>query len=128
VNEQLLKSLIAGGRVMGDRKDKDPLSINVRGKWVGLGNHLPTITEHSTGFWRRWDIVPFNVTIPESRRDPLLAETIIREELSGVLNWALEGLVRLQKRGGFDAVMPKAMSVMLHEAKIETNTVSGVQR
>lgn len=124
VNEQLLKSLIAGERVMVDRKYKDPLSINVRGKWLVLGNHLPTITDHSTGFWRRWDIVPFNVTIPESKRDPLLAETIIREELSGVLNWALEGLVRLQKRGGFDAVMPKAMSQILYEAKIETNSVS----
>lgn len=124
INEQLLKSLIAGERVMVDRKYKDPLSINVRGKWLVLGNHLPAITDHSTGFWRRWDIVPFNVTIPEAKRDPLLAETIIREELSGVLNWALEGLVRLQERGGFDAVMPKAMSQMLYEAKIETNTVS----
>lgn len=124
VNEQLLKSLIAGERVMVDRKYKDPLSLNVRGKWLVLGNHLPTITDHSTGFWRRWDIVPFNVTIPESQRDPLLAETIIREELSGVLNWALEGLVRLQKRGAFDAVLPKAMSQMLYEAKIETNSVS----
>lgn len=123
VNEQLLKSLIAGERVMIDRKYKDPLSLNVRGKWLVLGNHLPAISDHSTGFWRRWDIVPFNVTIPESQRDPLLAETIINEELSGVLNWALEGLVRLQRRGAFDAVLPKAMSQMLYEAKIETNSV-----
>ena len=124
INEQLLKSLIAGERVMIDRKYKDPISINVRGKWLVLGNHMPTVTDHSTGFWRRWDIIPFNVTIAEKDRDPLLAESIIREELPGVLNWALAGLLRLQARGAFDPVLPKAMSAILQQAKVETNSVS----
>lgn len=123
INEQLLKSLIAGERVQVDRKYRDPVSIHVRGKWLVLGNHLPTITDHSTGFWRRWDIVPFGVTIPESERDPLLAERIIATELSGVLAWALEGLMRLQKRGAFEAAVPKAMAEMLLAAKTETNSV-----
>jgi putative DNA primase/helicase len=123
INEQLLKSLIAGERIQVDRKYKDPLSIHVRGKWLVLGNHMPSITDHSTGFWRRWDIVPFGVTIPEAERDPLLAERIIDEELSGVLNWALEGLARLQARGAFDPVLPKAMGALLHEAKSDTNSV-----
>ncbi|AQV95655.1 hypothetical protein BJN34_17380 [Cupriavidus necator] len=123
INEQLLKSLIAGERVFIDRKYKDPLSLCVLGKWLVLGNHLPRIEDHSHGFWRRWDIVPFNVTIPEVEQDPLLAEAIIREELSGVLNWALEGLMRLQKRGSFDPVLPVAMSNALHSARIDTNSV-----
>ncbi|WP_291522042.1 phage/plasmid primase, P4 family [Acidithiobacillus sp.] len=123
IDEQLLKSMIAGEMIQIDRKYRDPLSVPVRGKWIVLGNHLPAITDHSIGFWRRWDIVPFSVTIPERERDPLLAETIIREELSGVLNWALEGLVRLQTRGAFDPVMPQAMRELLHEAKVETNSV-----
>lgn len=123
IDEQRLKSMIAGERIPVDRKYRDPVSIHVRGKWLVLGNHLPAITDHSTGFWRRWDIVPFSVTIPERERDPLLAQTIIREELSGVLNWALEGLQRLQRRGGFDVVMPAAMTLMLREAKADTNSV-----
>ena len=123
IDEQRLKSMIAGERIAVDRKYRDPVSIHVRGKWLVLGNHLPAITDHSTGFWRRWDIVPFGVTIPERERDPLLAQTIIREELSGVLNWALEGLQRLQRRGGFDVVLPAAMSMVLGEAKADTNSV-----
>lgn len=123
INEQMLKSLVAGERVLIDRKYRDPLSIHVRGKWLVLGNHLPTVTDHSVGFWRRWDIVPFVVTVAEAERDPLLAETVIAEELSGVLNWALEGLMRLRRRGGFDPVMPGAMKAMLHDAKVETNSV-----
>jgi putative DNA primase/helicase len=123
MDEQRLKSMIAGELIQIDRKYRDPLSIALQGKWIVLGNHLPAITDHSVGFWRRWDIVPFPVTIPERARNPLLAETIIREELSGVLNWALEGLVRLQTRGAFDPVVPQAMRELLHEAKVETNSV-----
>jgi putative DNA primase/helicase len=123
IDEQRLKSMIAGERIAIDRKYRDPVSIHVRGKWLVLGNHLPAISDHSSGFWRRWDVVPFAVTIPERERVPLLAESIIERELSGVLSWALEGLVRLQSRGGFDPAMPAAMQAMLQEAKADTNSV-----
>lgn len=123
IDEQRLKSMIAGERIAVDRKYREPLSIHVRGKWLVLGNHLPAVTDHSAGFWRRWDVVPFSVTIAERDRDPLLAQSIIHEELAGVLIWALEGLVRLQRRGGFDPVMPVAMQAMLQEAKADTNSV-----
>lgn len=123
INEQTLKSMIAGEKVQIDRKHEKPVSIHVRGKWLVLGNHLPAITDHSVGFWRRWDIVPFGVTVNEIDRDPLLADRIIREEMSGVLNWALEGLIRLQQRGAFDPVLPLPMQNILSDAKRETNSV-----
>lgn len=123
IDEQRLKSMIAGERIPVDRKYREPLSIHVRGKWLVLGNHLPAITDHSSGFWRRWDIVPFKVTIPERERDPLLAQDIIREELAGVLRWALDGLMRLLRRGAFDPVLPAAMASMLQDAKADTNSV-----
>ena len=123
INEQILKSLIAGEKIQIDRKYETPLSTHIRGKWLVLGNHLPAITDHSIGFWRRWDIVPFNVTIKESERDPLLANSIIRTEMPGVLNWALEGLLRLQKRGAFEVTLPVAMQNILSDAKRESNSV-----
>ena len=123
INEQTLKSLIAGERIQIDRKYEKPISIHVRGKWLVLGNHLPTVTDHSIGFWRRWDIVPFNVTIKEGDRDPLLAQGIIDLEMPGVLNWALAGLARLQRRGAFEPVLPEAMQNFLSDAKRETNSV-----
>lgn len=123
IDEQRLKSMIAGERIPVDRKYREPLSIHVRGKWLVLGNHLPAITDHSSGFWRRWDIVPFKVTIPERERDPLLAQDIIREELAGVLRWALDGLMRLLRRGAFAPVLPAAMASMLQDAKADTNSV-----
>ncbi len=123
INEQLIKSMIAGERVQIDRKHRDPLSIHIRGKWVVCGNHLPAVADHSVGFWRRWDIVPFGGTVPPRERDPQLAKRIIETELSGVLLWALEGLLRLLARGGFESDVPAAMAHALQEAKMDTNSV-----
>ena len=123
INEQLIKSMIAGERIQIDRKHRDPLSVHIRGKWIVCGNHLPAVADHSVGFWRRWDIVPFGATVPLKERDPQLAKRIIETELAGVLLWALEGLLRLLARGGFEADIPAAMAHALHEAKIDTNSV-----
>lgn len=125
MNEQNVKSLIAGERVQIDRKYRDPVSVNISAKWLVLGNHLPAITDHSTGFWRRWNIVPFDVVIPEHERNPRLAETIIESELGGVLGWALAGLLRLQLRGRFDTVLPAPMAKLLHELKGQTDSIRG---
>lgn len=123
INEQLLKTMIAGEMLQVDRKYLEPLTAQLLGKWLVLGNHLPAIKDHTSGFWRRWDFVPFSQVIPESRRDPLLVERIKANELSGVLNWALEGLLRLLDRGLFDPQLPEAMQQLLHQAKKDTNSV-----
>jgi len=123
IDENLLKSLIAGEAVLVDRKYRDPITVRLLGKWLVLGNQMPHIADHSDGTWRRWDIVPFDVQIPEHKRDAQLARTIIKNELSGVLNWALEGLVRLNERGRFNPQMPAAMTRMLGAAKTRTNSV-----
>jgi putative DNA primase/helicase len=123
INESVLKSLIAGETVLVERKYKDPISSRINGKFLMLSNHVPEIIDHSDGFYRRLDIVPFDVTIPEHKREPGLAESIIGAELSGVLNWALEGLVRLRRRGRFDPVLPEIMAQMLVSAKCLTNPI-----
>jgi len=123
IDEQTVKSLIAGETLSADRKYLDHVSVKLTGKLLALGNHLPVVTDHSAGFWRRWDVVPFDVVVPQRERSPLLASTIIAKELSGVLNWALIGLQRLLIRGDFDPVLPPPMAVMLKDARIETNSV-----
>lgn len=100
ISDSTFKMVTAGEKVAINRKYRDPISTRILGKWLILGNHVPTITDHSEGFWRRLNIIPFDVTIPVAERDPLLANHIIEHELSGVLNWALEGAVRLLARGG----------------------------
>ncbi len=64
-------------------------------------NELPRDVEHTEAFFRRYLILPFDVTIPEDRQDKRLAERIINGELSGVFNWILEGLQRLLRQENF---------------------------
>lgn len=125
INEQQIKSLIASERIQIDRKYRDPVSVCIRAKWLVLGNHLPSIADHSNGFWRRWNIIPFDVVIPENERNPELAKTIIELELSGVLRWALEGLVRLQQRGRFNPDLPGAMAKLYGDVQTQTDSVRG---
>jgi putative DNA primase/helicase len=58
-------------------------------------NELPKDVEQTEAYFRRFLIIPFNVTIPEHEQDKELAKKIIDNELSGVFNWVLSGLKRL---------------------------------
>lgn len=123
IHEQTLKKMVSGDPIAINRKYQAVVSVEVTGKWIACGNHLPAVTDHSTGFWRRWDIIPFGATVPECERDPELGRRIISNELAGVLNWALDGLQRLLARGRFDPVVPLAMRRAMLDAKVETNSM-----
>jgi putative DNA primase/helicase len=121
IDEQRLKTLISGDLIQIDRKYRDPLSLRPTAKWIVNGNALPAISDHSTGFWRRFVIFPFNVK--PSQVKPLLAETIIAHELPGILNWCLEGLQRLLSRGSFPS-LPQPMIAAQQIGKQQSNTVA----
>jgi putative DNA primase/helicase len=53
--------------------------------------------------------VPFPETVPAAERDKHLDEKL-QAELPGVLNWALRGLERLRKQGGFTGDRTPAMT------------------
>ena len=124
IHEQTIKKMVSRDPVSINRKFLSVVSVEVTAKWIACGNHLPAVTDHSTGFWRRWDIVPFGATVPEAERDPELGKRIITNELAGVLNWALTGLLRLLGRGRFEPVVPQAMHQAMLNAKVETNSVA----
>jgi putative DNA primase/helicase len=123
VRDDLLKSLVAGEPVTIDRKHRDHVTTTLQSKWLLLGNRLPNVDDASNGFWRRFDIIGFDIEIPPDQRDANLARKIIDAELGGVLTWALAGLVRLEQRGRFEATVPPAMEKTLQEARMASDTV-----
>ena len=64
------------------------------------GNHKPKIVGQDPGIWRRINMIPFTVKIPPEVRLPM--STLMarfRSELSGILNWAIEGYRDYSERG-----------------------------
>jgi putative DNA primase/helicase len=122
VDEQELKKLISGGLVQIDRKFREPINLRPTAKWIICGNSLPALSDQSHGFWRRMPIVQFERQFEEHEQDPLLAKRIIENELSGVLLWALAGLVEIIRVGKLPP-LPEAMLRALDDGKRETNSV-----
>lgn len=102
----LLKQLISGEPVQARLKYGNPFVMESYAKLAFNCNTLPQVIEHSEAFYRRFLIVPFDVIIPESDRNPNLASDIIKAELAGVFNWVLSGLDRLLSTSKF-TVSPK---------------------
>jgi putative DNA primase/helicase len=62
--------------------------------WLGT-NHKPTIRGQDEGVWRRIRLIPFTVSIPVEQQDHNLRDKL-KQEASGILNWALGGLAQWQ--------------------------------
>jgi len=96
------KSLTGHDRIMAERKYRDPFYFINYAKLTFLCNQLPTTPDQSSAFFRRWLIFVFPNTFEGDACDHKILEKLTTpEELSGLLNWALVGLHRLQKTGHF---------------------------
>ena len=97
-DSSLFKELTSGDRIQAEEKHKAAFSFNNRAKLVFSANELPSSRDNSEGFHRRWVIVPF----PNKFNDRVLRSSLFSDlEMSGILNWAIEGAKRLIKQGGF---------------------------
>lgn len=94
----LIKSLTGGDpitcrAIRGKTFTFDPVC-----KLVLSTNEKPAVTEHTAAIWDRITPVPFLMTIPK----PEIIKNyhlILRQELSGILNWALAGCLAWQREG-----------------------------
>lgn len=97
----LFKKLSSGEPVVARRLYQDIFTMRNYARLAFNANTLPRAVEHSTGFYRRFLIVPFTQSITEAEKDPDLARKIIASELPGILNWVLEGMRRLRTNRKF---------------------------
>lgn len=90
-------------------------------KIVMAANIFPKITDHSSAFYNRLILIPCDrVFTPEEQNRNLPAQLL--KELPGILNWAIEGLKRLHKRGRFEEL--SFMKDAVEELENENNPVN----
>jgi len=117
----LFKNMVSGEPVEACLKYGQPFTMTDYAKFIFNCNELPKDVEHTNAYFRRFLIIPFDVTIPEHEQDKNLHTKIIQNELSGVFNWVLEGLNRLLEQRRFSDCTAAQQAV--EQYKIESNSV-----
>jgi putative DNA primase/helicase len=96
--EGLVKALTGGDRIKVRRLYEEWFKYKPTFKLFLAVNHKPIIRGTDYAIWRRIRLVPFDVTIPEDDRDRDLPDKL-RDELPGVMAWAVRGCLAWQRNG-----------------------------
>ncbi len=98
----MFKMLTGGDPIRAEDKNIKAWTFHNVAKLTFSCNAVPRVPEDSTAFFRRWFIVEFPYSFEGTKqedRDLKERLTTDKEEMSGFLNWALEGLQRLRANG-----------------------------
>ncbi len=99
----IFKTVVGDKTLEGQRKFGDRYMFKNRSKHVFACNNIPKTYDDSYAFFRRWMIINCGNVFNGNERDPnILRKVCTPIELSGLLNKALEGLNRLEKRTRYD--------------------------
>lgn len=98
--KEVLLNTIAGDPQMINPKGKDEFSTVVSARFTLAANDPPRFMDEFGALARRFMILVFDTSFV-GREDPNLYRNIIENELPGILNFALDGLLKLAKLRGF---------------------------
>ena len=102
------KMIVGGDRLPGEHKHKDPFYFDNYAKLMFSCNRIPPTpsTEACLAFYSRFKILEFKNTFTGKKADKHLIDKLTTpDELSGFLNYVLEGLKRLEERQDFTETM-----------------------
>ena len=94
--ESRIKSLTGGDRISARVMRGDPFEFSPTFKLWIAGNHRPVLRNPDPALRRRLQLVPLTFVPP--RPDVLLSEAL-REEMPGILAWAIRGCLAWQRDG-----------------------------
>jgi len=92
----LIKSLTGGDFVQARHLYKDYIEFKPTFKFYLATNHMPAIDLKDKGAVRRVHVINFKAYFPENIIDRYL-ENKLRDELPGILNWAIQGCLEWQE-------------------------------
>ncbi|MGO4268256.1 phage/plasmid primase, P4 family [Paenibacillus sp. TAF58] len=118
--ESLIKQLTGGEPITARFLHKEFFEFTPTFKIFFVTNHKPQIRNSDLGIWRRIRLIPFNATIRVDEDDKSLPEKL-RDEMPGILKWAVEGCLMWQKDG---LVAPEEVMNATNEYRDEMDTMS----
>jgi putative DNA primase/helicase len=107
-----LKSITGGDPQNIDRKNAAELAnVVIQARFTIAVNEMPRLPDASAALRSRMLVIPFNVSF-EGKEDRTLVDRLL-EEIPGIMNWALAGLLDLRREGRL--VRPKAGRAILDD-------------
>lgn len=97
---ELVKNFISGGVIDVKQLYSQPFEYKNNSKLIALFNELPSNFDHTSGFYRRLLLVPFDAEFSGDDVDYKILDKLKRE-ISGIFNYAIEGYKRLIQQNGF---------------------------
>ena len=121
VASDAFKSAVSGEPLIAAQKGKPEYELPVKCRFFFASNHLPRFGDSSTGLQERLVLIPFKRYFKPQERD-LHIKDKLKSEISGIMNWALDGLERLLERGDL-MPEPRAVQEQKEEFIEETDSV-----
>lgn len=94
IDSELFKNLSAEGVITVEDKFKPAFQFKCKAKMVFAANSFPKFKDSTVAYHRRLVTIPFDYRIPADKRIHYF-DRILLAELSGILNWSLDGLSRV---------------------------------
>jgi putative DNA primase/helicase len=104
--EAKIKQLTGGDMVSARFMRQDFFDYVPQFKLMIAGNHKPSLRTVDEAIRRRFNLIPFTITIPPEQRDTELGEKL-KAERAAILQWMIDGCLAWQKQG---LAPPKAVT------------------
>lgn len=114
-NTGLFKIATGGGYIRAEKKFQDSFKFINKAKFIFSCNIIPESKDKSLAYAKRWIVIEFPNTFEGKDCNPMIIEKLTTdEELSGLLNWAIEGLHKLLEQMYFSEHRTLEDVIMFH--------------
>jgi putative DNA primase/helicase len=117
-------NMVTGNDLVEIEYKYNPIKVSTRlpVRFVMACNAMPNFADDSGALSERLMIIDFERAVPPEKRDPMLPQKLVAE-VSGITNWAIDGLARLRSTGKF--TIPSKMAATLNAYRRENSKTLG---
>jgi len=99
-----------GDKLTHERKYRDAFEFYNYSKLIFAINEVPSVSDNSMAFYRRWIPIEFNQTFTGKKCDvDIIDKLTTTDNISILFSWSLEGLYRLLDKGEFSNTWNSSM-------------------
>ncbi len=113
----VIKASITGDVLRGHYKFGKSFDFTPITRFMFSANQLPPVADKTHAWYSRWKYIKFPKTFEVNPTYRIEHNMIFEKEKSGILNWAIEGLIRLKKNNKFTESQPMKDSALEYRSE-----------